>query len=129
MLTLGELNKLIEDSGKTIAEFSLSLDRSEKFIYVILNQYRGRSVIGQRVSALIYSHYPKEVKAIVGKDRAEALSLASFNRGGSEAGRKVGRKTDYKAKVKKMKAKMKELRPGLLAKLTPRDLTFLAERC
>lgn len=129
MLTLKELDSVIQLSGKSISEFSLSLGRSEKFIYVILNQYRGRPVIGQRVSALIFSKYPTQVKKIIGDDRSKVLQPIAKEikkKKASVAGRKPGQKTTYAAKVATLKAELKKNRPELLKKLSAEDLKFIA---
>ncbi len=129
MLTLKELDSVIELSKKSISEFSLSLGRSEKFIYVILNQYRGRPVIGQRVSALIYAKYPSLVKKVIGEERSKVLQPIAKevkNKKASSAGRKPGQKTTYAAKVSTLKAELKKGRPELLKKLSAEDLKFIA---
>lgn len=129
MLTLKELDSVIELSKKSISDFSLSLGRSEKFIYVILNQYRGRPVIGQRVSALIYSKYPAIVKKVIGDERSKVLQPIAKEvkkKKESSAGRKPGQKTTYAAKVATLKAELKKGRPELLKKLSAEDLKFIA---
>lgn len=126
MLTIKELESVIDKTEMKASALSLSLGRSEKFLYVILNQYRDRPVIGQRVSALLYSKYPKIVKEVVGVERAKTLKLIGAPKGKSLAGRKAGSKS-YQNRKRHLVSTIKKQRPELFSKLNQGDFLFLAK--
>lgn len=120
MLTIKELKQVVESTGKSVEDFSLSLGRSKKFIYVVYCQYAERPIIGQRVSSIIYAKYPKQTRAIIGDERADILKMNKVKTK-SPAGRKVGSKS-YAAKSKAVAAKLKKNCPEIYAKLSAAEI-------
>lgn len=91
MITTQEIRKIKELSGLSMEKFSRKLGRTDKYVYVILNQYKNQPYVGKKSGALIVQKYPGLAKQVIDEARFNALQRVNTKK--VKAGRKPGANT------------------------------------